>query len=588
MKKEYRVIFTLMLEENKFLTILWILLSLILGVLPSFTILVNKELVNHITSIQSLRDSNYKISVFFLILISVLAISKELIKSISEYIYTKVKFKVSYRLENKLYDKILNYSMEKFEDDNMYNSILMASQALQMNSLDIINLFINSISNVITIISVMFTLLTINVFLPFGLTIAALPGLIGILCIKKYKFKVKESLLELVRKNNYFTYLFTEKRAIREIKIFNLKNYFENIWRKQKEEIIKKAINVSFKENIVSLFGQIIVNISIALASIFFVRMIVEGKLDLGGFVSLLTAVTLFQSTISVMGENNSNIYEMGLYVDALFKVLEKNEVYESIKNNMVLREPIESIEFRNVNFQYRQSKKMTLKNISLMINKGDRIAIVGYNGSGKTTLVNLILGLYNQNSGDIYINGKDKSHYDMDEYFKKITCIMQDYMKYDFSLLENVSLGNVDCLKKRERVIEILQKMKIGSDKLERLDDILSAKYSGGFELSGGEWQKVAISRAMIRDAEIVIFDEPTSSLDPIAEVNIYYDLNELTDNKTSIIISHRLGVTKFCNKIIVMKEGKIVEIGNHDELMNLEGEYAYLYKTQVSWYQT
>lgn len=586
MKKEYRVIFKLMLEENKVLTILWILLSLTLGVLPSFTVLINKDLVNYITSIQSLHDSNYMIAIFFLILLCVLSITKELIKSISEYIYMKVKFNISYRLENKLYNNILNYSMEKFEDDNMYNSILMASQALQMNCLDIINLFINSISNAITIISVMLTLLTINIFLPFGLVIAALPGIIGILFIKKYKFKVKESLLELVRKNNYFTYLFTEKRAVREIKIFNLKKYFENIWRKQKEVIIKKTINVTFKENIVSLFGLIIVNISIAFASIFFVRMIVLGKLDLGGFVSLLTAVTLFQSTISVMGENNSNIYEMGLYVEALFKVLEKNDNVPT-KNEIIIREPIESIEFRNVNFQYRQSKKMTLKNISLNINKGDRIAIVGYNGSGKTTLVNLILGLYNQNSGEIYINGKDRSHYDMEEYFKKITCIMQDYMKYDFSLLENVSLGNIDCLKKRERVIEILQKMKIGSDKLERLDDILSAKYSGGFELSGGEWQKVAISRAMIRDAEIVIFDEPTSSLDPIAEVNIYNDLNELTDNKTSIIISHRLGVTKFCNKIIVMKEGEIVEIGTHEELMKMEGEYAYLYKTQVSWYQ-
>lgn len=412
----------------------------------------------------------------------------------------------------------------------------------------------------------------------------------GLVCIK-------ESLLELMRKNGYYAGLFIDKKGIRDIKLYNLKEYFLGIWKKQKKEIISKSQKVVAKEGIVNVCGRIVINVSFLGAAIYLVNMMITGAIDLGSFVSLLTAVTLFQSSLTSISENNASIYEMRLYVNALFDVLSnEGQSNGQLTLNAVESEEeagqerkwkeIQSIELKNVSFQYKQAKSKTLEDVNLCIKKGERVAIVGYNGAGKTTLINILLGLYRPDQGQVLVNGEELTDDAMKSYYEKIACVPQDFMKYDFSLFENIALGRGDTRENREKAREILTKLKFDPGKLERFDDSLSAKYSGGFELSGGEWQKVALARAIIRDAEVVIYDEPTSSLDPISEVNTYNDLYALSQEKTSIVISHRLGIAKACNKIIVMKDGRIVEMGNQEQLMKNHGEYAYLYNAQAAWY--
>ncbi len=444
-----------------------------------------------------------------------------------------------------------------------------------------------------TVITIVIALISINWKLPIVLALSSIPTVVGILFVKNYKFKIKESLLELMRKNSYYAGLFIDKRGIRDIKLYGLKDYFLSIWKTQKEKIISKSQKVVAKEGIVNVLGRIVINVSFFGAAIYLVNMVITKAIDLGSFVSLLTAVTLFQSSLTSISENNAGIYEMKLYTNALFNVLNGEnqsdaqaiEEKRDVARNIDLKE-INSIELRHVHFQYKQANTKTLDDVSLRIEKGERVAIVGYNGAGKTTLINVLLGLYRPDQGQVLINGEELSEDRLATYYERISCVPQDFMKYDFSLFENIVLGSGDTAEKRDKVREILRKLEFDPKKLERFDDYLSAKYSGGFELSGGEWQKVALARAIIRESDLVIYDEPTASLDPVSEVETYNDLYTLSKEKTSIVISHRLGIAKACSKIVVMKDGRIVEVGNHEQLMKKNGEYAYLYNAQAAWY--
>ena len=593
-KIKYADLFRLMLKESKANALIWLVLSTLVGVLPATSIWINKSLVNQL---GNLAEVNTKIIFMLLAGLGIAAILQEIIKNYTNYLYVKMRYNVSYMMENQLYNVILNCRIDRFEDSNFHNGIVMAHQALQVNCLDVIQLFINSVSSSVTVITIVITLISINWKLPVVLTISSIPTIVGILFVKNYKFKIKESLLELMRKNGYYAGLFIDKKGIRDIKLYNLKEYFLGIWKKQKKEIISKSQKVVAKEGIVNVCGRIVINVSFLGAAIYLVNMVITGAIDLGSFVSLLTAVTLFQSSLTSISENNASIYEMRLYVNALFDVLSnEGQSNGQLTLNAVESEEeagqerkwkeIQSIELKNVSFQYKQAKSKTLEDVNLCIKKGERVAIVGYNGAGKTTLINILLGLYRPDQGQVLVNGEELTDDAMKSYYEKIACVPQDFMKYDFSLFENIALGRGDTRENREKAREILTKLKFDPGKLERFDDSLSAKYSGGFELSGGEWQKVALARAIIRDAEVVIYDEPTSSLDPISEVNTYNDLYALSQEKTSIVISHRLGIAKACNKIIVMKDGRIVEMGNHEQLMKNHGEYAYLYNAQAAWY--
>lgn len=589
MKTRYWKILKLMLEENKILSLLWLFFSVIIGLFPSLSVLINRNLVNQLETIRNGGKSNSDI-VLLLILILIVAIVTEIFKNIANYIYLNIKYNISFRLEKVFYKKILKYPLEKFEDTNFYNNVLMASQALETNSIDIIVLFISSFSNIITLFSVIIILIAINWKLPIILFLASIPSALGIVLMKKYKYVIRESLLELTRKAGYYVALFTDKKSIRDIKLFCLKDYWIDVWSGYKENIIKKAKQVALREGVVGVCGQVIINVSIFAATFSLVNMVIEGSIDLGGFVSLLTAVTLFQGTVATISENSATIYETGLYVDSLFAIIEsikEGEVPEKTYNlKNIKNESIDTINFVDVSFKYKQAKDIVLKDINININKGEKIAIVGYNGAGKSTLINLLLGLYKPDRGKILVNGVKMEEIDLETFYSKISCISQDFTRYDFSLFENIALNRENTAENREMVTKILRDLDFDKKKLEHLDDSLSAKYSGGFELSGGEWQKVAIARAIIRDADLVVFDEPTSALDPIAEVRVYNDLYRMAEDKTLIVISHRLGITKLCDKIIMMKEGRIVEIGSHEELMSKNGEYAHLYGTQASWY--
>ena len=263
---------------------------------------------------------------------------------------------------------------------------------------------------------------------------------------------------------------------------------------------------------------------------------------------------------------------------------------YKSLNFNKKEREEDTLLEFKNVSFKYPRSKEFTLKNISIKINEGEKLSVVGLNGAGKTTFIKLLARLYDPTEGEILLNGVNINEYDYDEYMKLLSVVFQDFKLMSFSIKENIALNDFNKVKDEE-IEEVLIKSGFGKD-LEKLPKGINTPIyknfdEGGIEFSGGQAQKLAIARAVYKDAPIVILDEPTAALDPKAEYEIYSKFNELIGKKTTIYISHRLSSCRFCDNIAVFQKGKLIQYGTHDELVKDKGnEYETMYSAQAQYY--
>ncbi|WP_125400241.1 ABC transporter ATP-binding protein, partial [Streptococcus gordonii] len=309
--------------------------------------------------------------------------------------------------------------------------------------------------------------------------------------------------------------------------------------------------------------------------------------LDLGVIFVFSTSIIYSINSMARLVEDSSLLYDTLLYMENFFKFIE-------IEDELSTEVPItktennfgdDIIEFRNVNFSYSNNSDLVLSNVSFKIAEGEKIAIVGENGAGKTTLVKLLCAFYPNYSGDIIVNNKSLREYELTDYRKQITSIFQDFSKFDISLRENVALSDLSRIFKNEDITKALDKGRFNMKDMS-LDQVLGRKFDGGKELSGGEWQKVALSRAFFSNAPILILDEPTASIDAKAEYELFQDFLQLTQGKTVFYITHRLASVKFADKILVLKSGVIHSFGTHNELMNKDEYYRKLYKMQSSMY--
>ena len=309
--------------------------------------------------------------------------------------------------------------------------------------------------------------------------------------------------------------------------------------------------------------------------------------------------VAMYSGAIIILQQEVSNLFGIWIelkthntYLKSYTELMEiSNEKYEGTLPVEKRLDHEYELEFRNVSFHYPNSDRMILKNISFKLTTGKKLAIVGANGAGKTTFIKLLCRLYDPTEGEILLNGIDIRKYDYDEYISLFSIVFQDYKIFSFSVAENVAAGPeydservVECLKEAG-IYERVSQMKHGIES--RLLKDQQDNDEEGIEISGGEKQKIALARALYRDASLVILDEPTSALDPLAEQDIYQRFNEMVSDKTAIFISHRMSSCKFCDEVVVFDEGEIVETGTHENLVaNTDGVYHKMWEAQAQYY--
>lgn len=391
----------------------------------------------------------------------------------------------------------------------------------------------------------------------------------------------------------FFFNLITDYSMGKDIRIFKMHDLIEEKGEKARdeiEEVQKRTIRKGLKLQMIVTVSQ---NLFIFAAYLFVGIKAIYGMISIGEVTKYIGAITLMQSEINNLFAQLITIRTHNTYLESYADLMGlPNEKYDG---TLPVEKRIDNeyeLEFKNVSFHYPNSDRLILKNVSFKLNLGEKLAIVGANGAGKTTFIKLLCRLYDPTEGEILLNGINIQKYDYKEYMDLFSVVFQDYKIFSFSVAENVAAGpEYD----EEKVIKSLRAAGIYERILEMKSGIdtrlLKEQQDGdeeGVEISGGEKQKIALARALYRDAPVVILDEPTSALDPVAEQDIYQRFNEMVQTKTAVFISHRMSSCRFCDRIAVFEDGRIVEIGTHDKLVSdVNGIYRRMWDAQAQWYK-
>lgn len=570
-------------RDNVKSIVIWGALMFLVGVVPAVPVALNKKLID------DLNELNNQSSIFFMCIIIcafivVLEVVVFILENICDVIYQKINYRTTHKMEQVFYCTMTDLPMEFFDDYKLRKQIILAQDGLATNGIEIIQNIISIISRIISIVSVFTMLYIVSWKLPLAIVVSTLPTLIAVVVSKKLKYRVRQELVEERNKRDYIKSLFHSKRTVKELRIFKAFDFYINIWDKKDKKIYQEDIKVIKYENKLRVYAIIIGKIFESIVMVWLIYLISDGEISVGSFVSLTAAISLLSSSFGTIASDIAQLYENNKYIEAFFKIIDIVPAEKvSIGNEKTDKKigTFEYLRFSNVSFAYPSSVANNISDICMKIEKGDKVAIVGHNGSGKTTLVNLMMGLYRRYDGKILVNGKELvSDEYVKEYQTKLACVFQDFNRYEMSIRENVAIANVSEMDKDKKIRDSLRKMKLEELSEIDLDCMLSSFYQGGIDLSGGEWQKVALARADFRNAEVIMFDEPTAALDPVSEIKFYDDVLNLVDNKTFVIVSHRMAVTKYCNKIYVMENGKIAECGSHDQLLSKRGIYYNMYR--------
>lgn len=575
-----RVIFT----YAKIETLIKLIYCIIIALTTPMILFSTQKFIDNI-SISVLEGKRINADIIFwlcvLLISMVLATSLSVIDSI-----------INIRFQKKLNEKFSMDILKKFcridyrcYEDSRYNDVLMRmGDRPQERILNVFNDVINVFSLCVTVCSLIVLFIQIS-------PIISILYFVIITVMLILDFKSMNMMNQMFnnqsfseRELNYYRDLLSDKHVLFELKIFGSLSYVSNLCRKKNSEVLKERLGTTIKSQKYFALSSVCIVIWVALIIFSLVEAILNKSISLGAFVSLVGSAGTVLSTTEALSFKLSNVaqkcYEIGYY-DEFMKMKDASYGNENFCDNGK-----GIIEFKNVYFKYTEDSDYVLKNINMTIDLDKSTALVGENGSGKSTIVKLICRLYKPDSGSIYVNGKDIYEYSEQEYHKIINVVFQDFVKYSLTIRENVAIGNIEkeC---DDEVIKYILKDIVGLEGYNDLDIPLGKIEENGIDLSGGEWQKIAIARACMGNSKLIIMDEPTASLDPIAESKLYTAFMEVMSKSGSLVISHRMASAKLADIIYVIHNGQIEESGCHDKLMKKNGIYRQMYEAQSLWYE-
>lgn len=439
---------------------------------------------------------------------------------------------------------------------------------------------INSILKLIGILGVFFAT---SLWIGLGALVIGLPmTILEIRSTDKKQILQRENTSEK-RKETYIEGLFCNKNSVYEMKIFGCQNYLLNLWRSIYNKILRrqKDITVTFIKSRIIVASLKILYASFTIILLAFSLMF--DRITLGVFISIVSSIGNLFSILNTASYSVSTLgartYEIGYYRD-FTEFTERKQISEHINIDKY------DIVFDNVHFTYPGTDKEILCGVSFVIKDGEHAAFVGVNGAGKSTIIKLLCGLYKPDSGKIFVGGRDLNEFSNSDLNHFCTVVFQNFCKYELTLRENVAIGNLQVLDNDQAILSAINMVE-STELIELgLNKNLGHLTDDSVDISKGQWQRVAIARALISEAAFVIFDEPTASLDPVAESKMYESFSAIIHKRGSIMISHRLASSKLADKIIVIDGGIIVEIGSHNELMKRRGLYAKMFEEQRAWY--
>jgi ATP-binding cassette subfamily B protein len=569
--------------------------SLTLGgaLLPATQAWVGKLIVDGVVAaMQSGQNAEQIKNVFsYLILELVLFLLSAAFNHGRRLVQQLIQLQLANRIRAEIIRKSLTLELAYFEDADFYDRLQNARREGGYKPVELINDTFLIVQNAITLISFAVLMLRFSPWLVVILLATGIPAFIAETRYSERGFRLLTRRAPETRQVNYLSRLLTEDTAVKEIKLFNLggtllKRYttlFDKFFREDKALALRRA-GAGFSLGLIASLG-------FYGSYAWIVWHTVHAKISLGDMTLYLAIFrqgqSTFQSILSALG----NIYENNLFMAGFFEFLGIEPRMKIAARQRKLSLPLRfGIELRGVGFRYPDSAEWALRGVDLTIRPGEKIALVGHNGAGKTTLIKLLSRLYDPTEGIILIDNIDIRDLDPVELQQMIGVIFQDFVRYHLPVKENIGFGQIDAMGDAARVAAAARKSgahAVIEDLPSGYDTMLGRWFHEGHELSLGQWQKIALARAFMRNAEILVLDEPTASVDARTEYEIFQNFKALTEGKMAILISHRFSTVRMADRIAVIEQGRIAELGTHEELLCREGTYAQLFTMQAEGYR-
>lgn len=555
-----------------------ILLTLFTGISPVISVLLFQRLLN---AIELKQSTLYQLCIILILYLG-FSLFSSLLLNVSSYFNSKLRILLEYKINYLLIEKSSQLSLINFEDSEIYNKLTRLENEVGYKPFQTFQALLGIISSLVTFISSAIILILWKPALVIILIVLPFISLFYYLKIAQEDFEMHYGRSNSEREAWYISYLLTHDFSFKELKMYGLKDYFLNRFWKLKSHFKNQENTINKKKMVYGFIFNTVQDLCMGFVVFIAVLSAFTGKLLIGNVATYIKSIGMVQSNSQGIINNVYMLYDSNLYMELLDEFLNL-ETEKMMDSNGINIEAINSIEFKNVSFSYDGNRKV-LNNISFNIKKGELLAIIGVNGSGKSTILKLICGLYTNYSGDILVNNTDLREINSESYRKCVSVLFQDYLKYEFTLGENISLGDVDHIDETEKINKTLKLADINflrADKESyRLDSQLGNWFDEGTQLSGGQWQKVAIARTYFRGASVFLLDEPSSALDSISEKSIFNSFFKLASKEISVFITHKVGVAKNAKRILVVDNGVIEGIGTHSELIKSSEIYRSLYE--------
>lgn len=490
--------------------------------------------------------------------------------------------------------QIMNHAamldLEQFEDTAFYDKLERARQQTIGRTI-LLSQVLSQVQDFITMGFLASGLVFFNPWLLLLLFLAVLPSFLGESYFNDKNYSLSRRQTPERRELDYIRYIGASDETAKEVKLFNLSGFLTDRFRQLSQKFYNDNKALSVKRSLWGTLFSLLGTLGYYGAYVYIIAETISGKISIGSLTFLAGSFRQLRSLLEGILSRFTAVSQGAIYLKDFFDFFHIEPRIKPSPSSRPFPSKIQQgFTFENVGFKYANSERWANRHLNFTLHAGEKLALVGENGAGKTTLVKLLARLYDPTEGRILLDGHDLREYDLLQLRKNVGVIFQDYIRYHMTVAQNVAVGNIEEKENRERIVEASKKS-LADLLVQRLpgkyDQALGKRFNQGVELSGGEWQKIALARAYMKESQLLILDEPTSALDARAEYEVFQRFSELTKGKTAVLISHRFSTVRMADRILVLDRGELLEMGSHNELLAKQGRYAELFQLQARGYQ-
>ena len=591
---------------SRALTASMIALRLVRSVVPILALWTGKLIIDAVVAAQRAGDATWE-SLWRLVALELgIVVGGEILARASVIVESLLGDLFANRISVRLMEHAATLDLAQFEDPDFYDHLERARRST-VGRLGLISQLLGILQDFITLLTLSGALLAFSPWLLLLLVVAVLPSFLGETHFASLGYSLLFRWTPERRQLDYLRLVGASDRTAKEVQMFGLAAWLTERYRALADRFYAENRRLALRRGLVSAVLSVVGTVGYYGAYAVVIWRTVQGAMSLGTLTFLAATFSRSRDLIQRLLLAASDIFEQALYLRDLFVFFEMKPTIASRPGAPAVPRPIrEGFTFEDVGFRYPGSERWAVRHLSFTLRPGERVALVGENGAGKSTIVKLLARLYDPTEGRVLLDGLDLRDYDLASVRQAVGVIFQDFVRYDMPLDENIGVGQIDAVTDAfaartgtthgngantpARIVGAAEKS-LASSLLPRLErgygQMLGKRFEGGVDLSGGEWQKVALGRAYMRDAQLLILDEPTAALDARAEYEVFVRFSELMKDKMAIVISHRFSTVRMADRIIVLEGGKIIEQGSHEHLVARGGVYAELFELQASGYR-